>query len=195
MKTLARTLTKKKDKNNYAGLQIRLIANLIDFLIVAILLLPLFAITSNFIYGDITPAQVLGEVGKQLEILTQNDPNFDKVSYFKNNQLLHDYFINKQGIVKMIIDNIIQVTFLCIVFVIFWVKKQATIGKRIFSLKIVDATTFEKPKTKQFIIRIFGIILSVVPLFLGIIWIAFDPKKQAWHDKLANTVVIKDKSK
>jgi uncharacterized RDD family membrane protein YckC len=31
-------------------------------------------------------------------------------------------------------------------------------------------------------------------LFLGIIWVGFDKRKQGWHDKLAGTVVIRNKS-
>ena len=38
--------------------------------------------------------------------------------------------------------------------------------------------------------RFFAIGLSIAPLFLGILWTRFDKRKQAWHDKLANTVVI-----
>jgi len=25
----------------------------------------------------------------------------------------------------------------------------------------------------------------------GILWVAFDPRKQGWHDKLAGTVVVR----
>jgi uncharacterized RDD family membrane protein YckC len=31
------------------------------------------------------------------------------------------------------------------------------------------------------------------PLFAGIIWVAFDRRKQGWHDKLADTVVVRKK--
>jgi uncharacterized RDD family membrane protein YckC len=27
-------------------------------------------------------------------------------------------------------------------------------------------------------------------MMLGFLWIAFDPRKQAWHDKIGRTVVI-----
>jgi uncharacterized RDD family membrane protein YckC len=30
---------------------------------------------------------------------------------------------------------------------------------------------------------------------LGIIWVAFDPRKQGWHDKLAGTVVVRPKNR
>ncbi len=43
---------------------------------------------------------------------------------------------------------------------------------------------------KQLIGRYFAYVLSTLPLGLGFLWIAFDPKKQGWHDKLAGTAVI-----
>jgi uncharacterized RDD family membrane protein YckC len=33
----------------------------------------------------------------------------------------------------------------------------------------------------------------MLPLFIGLIWVAFDKKKQSWHDKLAGTVVVRIK--
>ena len=32
----------------------------------------------------------------------------------------------------------------------------------------------------------------MIPLCLGLIWVAFDARKQGWHDKLAGTVVVRD---
>jgi uncharacterized RDD family membrane protein YckC len=34
-------------------------------------------------------------------------------------------------------------------------------------------------------------IVSAIPIFLGYLWIIWDPKKQAWHDKVANSVVVR----
>ena len=41
----------------------------------------------------------------------------------------------------------------------------------------------------QSIGRYFGYYVSTIPLLLGLIWVAFDSRKQGWHDKLAGTVV------
>ncbi|NOQ63915.1 MAG: RDD family protein [Methyloprofundus sp.] len=74
---------------------------------------------------------------------------------------------------------------------IFWVYKSATPGKMATKLTIVDAKTGAKPSTRQFIIRYLGYYVAMVPLFLGIIWVGIDKRKQGWHDKLAGTVVIR----
>lgn len=73
----------------------------------------------------------------------------------------------------------------------FWITKQATPGKMAVSAKIVDATTGRPASTAQLVGRYFAYFVSMIPLFLGVIWVAFDKRKQGWHDKLAGTVVIK----
>jgi len=68
-----------------------------------------------------------------------------------------------------------------------------TPGKIAIGARIVDARTGAKPSTGQLIGRYFGYYVSTIPLFLGLIWVAFDSRKQGWHDKLAGTVVVRDK--
>jgi uncharacterized RDD family membrane protein YckC len=73
----------------------------------------------------------------------------------------------------------------------FWIYKSATPGKMVISAKIVDAKTGEKPTVGQLVGRYLGYFVSALPLGLGFLWIAFDSRKQGWHDKLAGTVVIR----
>ncbi|MGY1457564.1 RDD family protein [Luteimonas sp. A534] len=75
--------------------------------------------------------------------------------------------------------------------VLFWVYKQATPGKMAVSARVVDARTGNPMSVGQAIGRYIAYFVSTIPLFLGIIWVAFDPKKQGWHDKLAGTVVVR----
>lgn len=77
-----------------------------------------------------------------------------------------------------------------VILLVLWYKKQASIGKMAISAKIVDAKTGKAPTKKQLIGRYFAYLLSTLPLGLGFLWIAFDSKKQGWHDKLAGTAVI-----
>lgn len=72
----------------------------------------------------------------------------------------------------------------------FWAWKQATPGKMAIGVKIVDAVTGEKPTWKQWILRYLGYFVSGIPLGLGYLWVAFDKRKQGWHDKIAGTVVV-----
>ncbi len=67
-----------------------------------------------------------------------------------------------------------------------------TIGKKIFGLKVLQSTG--EPMTLGIaFLRWVGYIISGLILYLGYIWIAFDRKKQGWHDKIAGTCVIKVK--
>ena len=81
--------------------------------------------------------------------------------------------------------------FPAIAVIFFWHYKSATPGKMAISARIVDARTGNKPSTGQFIGRYFAYILSSLPLGFGFFWIAWDRRKQGWHDKLASTVVVR----
>ncbi|WP_228730306.1 RDD family protein [Shewanella yunxiaonensis] len=74
---------------------------------------------------------------------------------------------------------------------LFWRYRSATPGKMLIKATIVDAESLKKPSMRQWIIRYLGYIPAMLPLCLGLAWVAFDPRKQGWHDKLAGTVVIK----
>ncbi|MDR2208309.1 MAG: RDD family protein [Azoarcus sp.] len=77
--------------------------------------------------------------------------------------------------------------------ILFWLYKQATPGKMVVSARVVDARTGNTLTVGQSIGRYLAYFIAMLPLFLGIIWVAFDPRKQGWHDKLAGTVVIRPK--
>lgn len=72
----------------------------------------------------------------------------------------------------------------------FWILKSATIGKMLVKVKIVDAKTGKPASPLQCVIRYLGYIVSALPLCLGFIWVAFDKRKQGWHDKIARTLVV-----
>jgi uncharacterized RDD family membrane protein YckC len=74
--------------------------------------------------------------------------------------------------------------------VLFWKYRSATPGKILMDMSIVDADTGGKPTTGRLLLRYIGYYVSAIPLLLGFFWIAFDKRKQGFHDKLANTVVI-----
>jgi len=89
-------------------------------------------------------------------------------------------------------DALISYVLPAVAVLVFWSYRSATPGKMILNMKIVDAKTGEKPSTGQFVGRYFGYFVSMIPLMLGIIWVAFDKRKQGWHDKLAGTLVVKN---
>lgn len=71
------------------------------------------------------------------------------------------------------------------------VQVGGTLGKKLVNIEIRRADNYyERIGYGASFGRLFGYILSGIPLYLGYIWAGFDPKKQAWHDKLAGTVVL-----
>lgn len=102
------------------------------------------------------------------------------------------YFdVAETGVIAGPADVLINWALPSIAILWFWYKTQATPGKMAISAKIVDATTGEAMSSGQSILRYLGYFVALLPLGLGLLWVAFDGKKQGWHDKLANTVVIR----
>ncbi|MGR5450411.1 RDD family protein [Vibrio alfacsensis] len=104
-------------------------------------------------------------------------------------------YFESDDIVVGFADFVVSWVFPLIAIVVFWTYKQATPGKMAISARIVDAKTGEKPTLQQYIIRYLGYFVATIPLGLGIFWVAWDKRKQGWHDKLANTVVISNKER
>jgi len=64
-----------------------------------------------------------------------------------------------------------------------------TPGKMLLGLRVVQATG--EPMTFGLaFLRWVGYLISKLAVCLGFIWIAFDRRKQGWHDKIAGTVVV-----
>ena len=71
-----------------------------------------------------------------------------------------------------------------------WVKNDGmTLGKKVMGLKVIQ-TNGQAVDVKTGVIRYIGYIVSGLVMALGFIWVAFDSKKQGWHDKIASTYVI-----
>ena len=103
-----------------------------------------------------------------------------------------EYFASEH-LVAGVGDFIMTHIFPAIAVIVFWIYRSATPGKMAIRAKIVDAKTGRPPSTKQLIGRYLAYYISTIPLCLGFLWIAWDPKKQGWHDKLAGTVVVRPK--
>ncbi|MEN6475847.1 MAG: RDD family protein [Syntrophaceae bacterium] len=101
-----------------------------------------------------------------------------------------EYLAVYDGVFRGPIDFLMNIVFPAAAIILFWIARSATPGKMLIRARIVDARTGGKPSTGQMIGRYLGYYVSMLPLFLGFIWIAFDKRKQGWHDKLARTVVV-----
>jgi uncharacterized RDD family membrane protein YckC len=71
----------------------------------------------------------------------------------------------------------------------FWTLVGFTPGKAILGLKVVRKNG-AKLSFGRSLLRFFSYWISAIPLFLGYFWVLWDPKRQAWHDKIAGTQVL-----
>lgn len=73
---------------------------------------------------------------------------------------------------------------------VMWKHKGTTIGGIICGLKVVRVDNREVDWATA-IVRALGCFLSMAVAGLGFIWIAIDDERQAWHDKVAGTAVVR----
>jgi uncharacterized RDD family membrane protein YckC len=75
---------------------------------------------------------------------------------------------------------------------VMWKLRGTTVGGIVCDLHVVrlDGRPLD---WETAIVRALGCFLSLFVVFLGFIWIAFDHNHQAWHDKIAGTVVVRAK--
>ena len=76
---------------------------------------------------------------------------------------------------------------------VMWKLRGTTVGGIVFDLHVVRVDG-RPVDWETAIVRALGCFLSLCVVFLGFIWIALDPNNQAWHDKIAGTVVVRAKS-
>jgi uncharacterized RDD family membrane protein YckC len=73
---------------------------------------------------------------------------------------------------------------------VMWKLRGSTVGGIVFDLGVVRLDGREID-WETAIVRALGCFLSLAVAGLGFLWIAFDHNNQAWHDKIAGTVVVR----
>ena len=84
----------------------------------------------------------------------------------------------------------ISLVLLLLYFTLFLGDGGQTLGKRLLGVKVVRADGVEIGYGRAFL-RAVGYWASSSVLGLGFLWALWDRRKQAWHDKIAGTVVIR----
>ena len=88
-------------------------------------------------------------------------------------------------------DDLISYLVPAVLVIAFWKGRGATPGKMLIGASVVDAQSGGPPGLGRLVVRYLGYFVSIMPFMLGLLWVAFDPRKQGWHDKLARTVVVR----
>lgn len=79
---------------------------------------------------------------------------------------------------------------LLIYHIAFWTWKSTTVGGIICQIRVVrvDGTPL---RFADALVRALASIFSLIVAGIGCLWILKDPERQAWHDKIAGTYVVK----
>ncbi len=154
----------KTNTIQYAHFGHRFAAMMIDNIIFALLLTPIFSIF--------------------FDIKQYTDEEIQQIIQTQGIEGLYALFYSNEVLLQQLIIVVITL--------FFWIRFAGTPGKRLLKIRIVDAKTGKNLNVWQSIIRYVGYLISSLPMGLGFIWIFLDEKNQGWHDKLANSIVIKD---
>lgn len=153
---------------NYAGFWLRFVAFIIDAIIVgsvqALLIVPILGVMGLSIAGMDTSVQPTPE---------------EMMPYFMA--------LMSGLMMTMIISFFISLVYFSLMESS---KNQATVGKMVLGLKVTDMDGNQLNMGKAFL-RNLGKILSQMIMYIGYIMAGFTDKKQALHDMIAGTLVVK----
>jgi len=93
------------------------------------------------------------------------------------------------GMEFLVFTALFQVFFTFFYFVYFIANGGQTPGKTALGIKVTDLGGKE-PGYARSLFRAIGYYISSSFLMIGFLWMLVDKKHQAWHDKLAGTVVV-----
>src|ERR1700693_387241 len=152
----------------YAGFWIRFIAAVIDGIIVGLPLFVLFLVIEGPAFKSYTDC--IGSAGAAGSYASCGSIyGYGSIQYF----------------------NLATIVVQLVYFSVLWSSFGGTLGQRMLGLHVVDAATGGKIGIGRAIGRYIGYLISAAVLLICLIWAAFDPRKQGWHDKMASTFVVR----
>jgi uncharacterized RDD family membrane protein YckC len=113
----------------------------------------------------------------------------DRLAAFVLDVILVAITISFLDSINVIEEEVIPV-FVLIYMIGMWTWKQTTVGGTICQLRLVRVDGSPLSFADALVRGLSGI-FSLVVFFLGALWILRDPERQAWHDKIAGTYVVK----
>jgi uncharacterized RDD family membrane protein YckC len=65
-----------------------------------------------------------------------------------------------------------------------------TLGMKALGMRVISTDGSGSIGYRRAFIRWIGLYVSMIPFFLGFLWMLWDREKQCWHDKLASDYVV-----
>ena len=76
-------------------------------------------------------------------------------------------------------------------FILLWVKRGGTLGQTLLGMRVAREADGGPIGWGTAIVRYVMMLISFWIFYLGVIWVAFEPRKRGWHDMVAGTVVVR----
>lgn len=164
---------KERGPVRYASFNDRVFASVIDVALLFLTLIPFFSRISAGLYQGIRQ--------DALRRIEQGMPPSQVANIMAETGFLQ----------AMLLDYAIHYIVFGLIVLWFWNRAACTPGKWLLKMRIVDQETYCKPSFKQLLTRYLGYIPALLPLSLGILWVAINKKRRGWQDMLAGTAVVK----
>ncbi|OQX59969.1 MAG: transporter [Helicobacteraceae bacterium 4484_230] len=153
----------------YAGFWVRLLASVIDTIVLALPLILVVYILSGGEWLDFSKIQ-------------------QSIGYANSGEAMSALEGAKSVQAKW---EIVFELLMAAVIIVFWKRwAGATPGKRILGIHVVDYKTGAEISNAQAVVRYIGYIASSIILMIGFLMIAFRRDKRALHDLMAGTAVV-----
>ena len=162
----------------YASFERRLIAATIDLIMV-------MAISAYFV--DIINSLVHDPTQLSNLVMEVDDIRHGKKDYSD----FYNIVMSKDFLYNFVIVQSIHLFVISIITLLFWIKYQTTPGKMFLSCKIMSNNDVEKPSSRVMLIRLIAAIFSSIIFGIGFFFILFSKRRQAMHDKVAGTIVVR----
>lgn len=145
----------------FAGHGARLVAYLLDCVIVSLLEIPIF------VFG--------------LFLLRSGEALVDR----------RTIVTDTAAVVGLLLLLFIGFVVALLYFPFFWARGGQTLGMKPFGLRVVRDRDGSRIGWGTALLRLLGLYVAGSVLYLGFIWIFIDKRRRGWHDLIAGTVVVK----
>lgn len=172
-----------------AGFWVRLGAWIIDSIIVGLVSLIIVGIPQMFYWTGFAT-----RYGSEISRTCPSGPSYSHATEQACNNLLESIFLDR-GELSQLLTNVIGfglvAGLLSLVYYVGMTAYGATIGKKVFGLKVVKPDGTPPGFGRALLRQTVGYWVSGAVFYLGFIWVALDEHKQGWHDKIAGTYVVR----
>lgn len=171
-----------------AGFWVRFGAWFLDSIIMSFVSTVVFLIPMFIWLGDF--------VSRHPDLITACDDSRPTYNVNACSTLLEETFSKNSEITPMLglfFGLCALVLLINLLYYVLMTASGATLGKKAFGIKVVREDGSAPGLGRSILRETIGKIASGSIFNLGYLWAAFDPRKQTWHDKIADTYVIRSR--